>query len=94
MKAITPREKKLLELYKLTRELRDLTEEYDRGVLKIQHEIEKMHPDYPNTGIGISGVSAPDNLDSVGHVQYVSAKLKIVTQNLDRLLASIENEYN
>ena len=93
MKAITPREKKLLELYKLTRELRDITEKYDREVSKIIYEIIKLHPDYPNSRIGLSGVQASKDLDSVGNIQIVSSKLKIASTNLDGLLMSIEKEY-
>ena len=93
MKAITPREKRLLELYKLTRKLRDITEKYDREVSKIIYEIIKLHPDYPNSGIGLGGVQASKDLDSVGNIQIVSSKLKIASQNLDGLLASIETKY-
>jgi len=93
MKAITPREKKLLELYKLTRELRDITGKYDREVSKIIYEIIKLHPDYPNSGIGLGGVQAPKDLDSVGNIQIVSSKLKMASNNLDRLLVIIEKEY-
>jgi hypothetical protein len=89
----TPREERLLKLDKLARELRDVTEKYDYEVSRIMYEIIKLHPDYPNSGIGGGGVQASKDLDSVGNIQIVSSKLSMASTNLDRLLMSIEKEY-
>lgn len=79
------REEKLLELDKLARELRELTENYRSEVGRINYEIVKLHPDFPNSGIGLVGVGATKDLNTIDNFSHVCAILDVTRTNIDNI---------